>query len=183
MVQGRAKSRYLRAFSNSVYDANPNSPVKIDKRQVIDLIVAQISKDLATLVASAKASHAEATHEQNKAENKYDTRALEASYLAHGQSRQIAELEATKEAYESLDMTDAPADGAIDIGALVTLKSGREEEFYFVGPKGGGTEVVYAGVVITGITPSSPLGRQLMGKKKKETIAINGRQLSIHQVV
>jgi transcription elongation GreA/GreB family factor len=157
--------------------------VKFNKRKVVDLIVAQISKDLATLVASAKASHAEATHEQNKAENKYDTRALEASYLAHGQSRQIAELEATKQEYESLDVTGLSPDGAIDIGALVTLGAGDDEEFYFVGPRAGGTEIVCAGVEITVITPSSPLGRELLGKGQGGTIVINGRKLSVLRVI
>ena len=32
-------------------------------------------------------SSAKATNEENKAEDKYDTRGLEASYLAHGQSK------------------------------------------------------------------------------------------------
>jgi transcription elongation GreA/GreB family factor len=156
--------------------------VNLDKRLVIELIVAQISRDLATLVASAKASHTEATHEQNKAENKYDTRALEASYLAHGQSRKIAECEAAKQEFESLTLLAFPPHGAIDLGALVTLGNDRDEDFYFIGPKAGGTEIIHDGAHITVITPTSPLGQQLMGKRKNDSVALPGRKLSILQV-
>ena len=51
---------------------------------------------------AAKASHAEATAEENRAENKYDTRGLEASYLATGQANKVLELEAAIEAFSDL---------------------------------------------------------------------------------
>jgi transcription elongation GreA/GreB family factor len=157
--------------------------VKFEKQEIIELVVAQISRDLRILIASAKASHAEATHEQNKAENKYDTRALEASYLAHGQSRKIAELEEARQEFESLSLLAFPPTGAIDVGALVTLGNGGDEQVYFIGPKAGGTEVTYGGVVITIITPNSPLGQQLMGKRAGDSIVIHGGKLPVARVV
>ena len=51
----------------------------------------------------------EATDEQSKAENKYDTRGLEASYLARGQSRQARETEAALEQFAALARQPAPA--------------------------------------------------------------------------
>ena len=53
-------------------------------------ILARLAADQELLLQSARAAHAEATDEQNKAENKYDTRALEASYLAQGQANRTA---------------------------------------------------------------------------------------------
>src|SRR6478609_2923426 len=57
------------------------------KRELIDRIIAHLEAELAFITRAAIATHAEATDEENKAEDKYDTRGLEASYLAHGQSK------------------------------------------------------------------------------------------------
>ena len=65
----------------------------VDKKALIGKIIEQLTAELELFAKAARASHAEATHEQSKAESKYDTRGLEASYLARGQSRQLAETE------------------------------------------------------------------------------------------
>src|SRR4030095_10484665 len=62
----------------------------VDKIALVRQIIAQLDAELEGYARSARTAHAEATHEQSKAENKYDTRGLEASYLAHGQSRLAA---------------------------------------------------------------------------------------------
>jgi len=140
------------------------------KRAVIQMVVDQIAMDLAALLAATKATHAEATHEQNKPENKYDTRALEASYLARGQSRQVAELEKAKQEFESLSLADALPKAPVDVGALLTLKRGRTEAVYLLGPKAGGLEVIFEGTTVTVITPQSPIGQQLLGKAQGDSI-------------
>ena len=40
-----------------------------------------------------------------------------------------------------------------------------KNSFYFIGPRAGGTEVMHDRKEILVITPQSPLGEQLMGKK------------------
>ncbi len=65
---------------------------KMDKAQLIRRIVSSLSESFAALENAARASHAEATHESSKAESKYDTRGLEAAYLAGGQARQAKEI-------------------------------------------------------------------------------------------
>jgi tetratricopeptide (TPR) repeat protein len=61
---------------------------EMKKNELIQKIIASLAQSLANLQKGAQASHAEATHESSKAENKYDTRGLEAAYLAGGQARQ-----------------------------------------------------------------------------------------------
>ena len=70
------------------------------KSALLRKIIEHLTKDLAVYHKAARAAHAEATHEQSKAENKYDTRGLEASYLARGQSRQAAEIVQAIEQFE-----------------------------------------------------------------------------------
>jgi transcription elongation GreA/GreB family factor len=145
----------------------------VNKRLIINKIVAKLAGELEVYFRAAHYARAEATHEQNKAENKYDTRGLEASYLAHGQSRQAAEIEAAIAEFEKLNPRPFSADEAIGLGALVTLEHGGETLLYFIGPRAGGTEVVQDKKEIFVITPQSPLGSRLMGKKRGDRPALN----------
>jgi len=138
----------------------------LDKRALIQAIVAQLSGELESYARSARATHEEATHEQSKAENKYDTRGLEASYLAQGQSRQAAEIVQAVKQFETLDPKDFGKDDPIDVGALVELESGAERLFYFIGPRAGGVEILQERKQIVVMTPQAPMGRELIGRKK-----------------
>jgi transcription elongation GreA/GreB family factor len=137
----------------------------MNKRLIIKKITAALTGELELYFRAAQYARAEATHEQNKPENKYDTRGLEASYLARGQSRQAAELEAAITEFEKLNPRPLAAGEAIGLGALVELELGGERSFYFLGPRAGGTEVTHDRKEILVITPQSPLGEQLLGKK------------------
>jgi transcription elongation GreA/GreB family factor len=145
----------------------------MNKRAVIQKILATLAAELEVYFRAAEYARAEATHEQNKAENKYDTRGLEASYLARGQSKQAAELEVAIAEFEKLGTRKFAAGDPVAVGALVELEHLGEKSFYFLGPRAGGTEVVHDRKEILVITPQSPLGEQLMGKKSGEQPQLN----------
>ena len=136
----------------------------MEKKRLIKQIIASLSESLVVLEKAARASHAEATHESSKAESKYDTRGLEAAYLAGGQARQAKEILDSIKLYETLMAKDFAADEPIDLTALVELEAGGNRSFYFIGPKNGGLELKHQRKEITVITPHSPLGQDLMGK-------------------
>lgn len=144
----------------------------MNKRALIKKIIAHLKLELEGYFRAAQAAHAEATHEQNKAENKYDTRGLEASYLARGQSRQAAETEAAIAAFEKLESRKFGPHEPIELGALVELEHRGERTAYFLGPKAGGTEVVHDDREILVITAQSPLGEQLLGKKQGDQLQL-----------
>ena len=135
------------------------------KSQLLKLIVAALSESLEVLTKAARASHAEATHESSRAESKYDTRGLEAAYLAGGQARQAREIQDTIALYEAMTTRDFKAGEPIDLGALVEVEADGVRSLYFIGPKGGGLDIQHQRREITVITPQSPLGQNLMGKK------------------
>jgi hypothetical protein len=137
----------------------------MNKAQLLRQIVASLTESLGVLEKAARASHAEATHESSKAESKYDTRGLEAAYLAGGQARQAKEILDSIKLYETLATRDFAADEPIGLTALLELDAGGACSHYFIGPKNGGLEMEHQGKVITVITPQSPLGQSLMGKK------------------
>jgi transcription elongation GreA/GreB family factor len=144
----------------------------MNKQMLLEAIVAQLVEELEVYFRAAQASHAEATHEQSKPESKYDTRGLEASYLARGQSKQAAEMQAAIKEFQNLPVRDFVKGDFIDVGALVELEQGKERTLYFVGPRAGGTEVKYGERELLVITPSSPLGAQLMGKKQGDRLQL-----------
>ena len=142
----------------------------MNKPALIKAIIAQLSSELELFAKAARAAHAEATHESSKAENKYDTRGLEASYLARGQSKQAAETAQAIQEFESLAVHEFAAGEAIDVGALLELKSKGESAFYFIGPRAGGTEVMHEKTEVLVITPQSPLGQQLVGRQRGDKV-------------
>src|ERR1700733_9670382 len=144
----------------------------MNKRIIIKKIIARLMEELQVYFRAAQFSRAEATHESSKAESKYDTRGLEASYLARGQSKQAAEIEAAIAEFEKLPAKKFAAAEPIGLGALVELETEGENLFYFIGPRAGGTEILHDKKEILVITPQSPLGEQLMGKKSGDKLQL-----------
>lgn len=149
----------------------------MNKQQVVGKIIAHLEQEIELFRRAAKSAFEEATHEQSKAENKYDTRGLEASYLARGQARQVADAEDALAQFRTLFLAGSVAQTEVCSGALVELERGRAREWYYVAPCAGGTEVQHDGQDILVITPQSPLGRQLIGRSPGEsvTLAIGGK--------
>ncbi|MGV3774788.1 MAG: GreA/GreB family elongation factor [Verrucomicrobiales bacterium] len=143
------------------------------KKALVQKIIDTLLQEVALYEKAARAARAEATHDQSKAENKYDTRGLEASYLARGQSRQAAELEQTLELFQKMTPKDFSATDPIDLGAWIHLEGRTEDAFYFMAQRGGGTEIVHDKKEVMVITPQSPIGEQLLGKKEGQKIEIS----------
>lgn len=144
----------------------------MDKSALTAAIIAALEKELEGYARSARAAHAEATDEQSKAENKYDTRGLEASYLARGQSRQAAEVLEAIERFQALGTPEFAPGEAVDLGALVEIEDQDGRERYFIGPRAGGLEITLGRKTVLVITPQSPLGQHLVGRKQGERFEI-----------
>ena len=146
----------------------------MDKTQLIAAILGRLDLELDRFTQSARAAQAAATDGESKAEHKYDTRGLEASYLAHGQSLQARETEAARRQFAALAVRDFGPGEPVAPGALVELTGGGERLWYFLGPAAGGTEVAHLGQEVLVVTPASPLGRDLLGKAAGAGVRIGG---------
>ena len=73
------------------------------KIELLATIINSLEADLALFFAAAKAAHEAATHEECAPDNKYDTTALEASYIAQGQANRAQEIRVALEGYRNLD--------------------------------------------------------------------------------
>ena len=138
--------------------------MQIDKAALIAQIIEELNEKLDALCQSARAAYDGATNEESKAEDKYDTRGLEASYLAGAQAKRTKEVEDAIGRYTTLNPRPFGDDDPIALSALVTVDTGKKEALYFIGPEAGGMQFNLDGIVITVITPKSPLGKELVGR-------------------
>ncbi|WP_213876584.1 GreA/GreB family elongation factor [Pseudomonas sp. dw_358] len=146
----------------------------MDKSLLQALIVERLTQDLDVIQRAAQTAYETATHEENIAENKYDTLGLEASYLATGQARRLEEIRQGLQQFQKLPAWLPGAEHTIAMGALVLLEDEHENhQWLFLGPSAAGLKVHLAGHAITVITPMSPLGHALMGKALDDEIDIN----------
>lgn len=133
------------------------------KATIIELIRLELRTRLERLSKAALEAHAAATDPGSKAESKYDTRNLEASYLASGQAKQVEELAEAVRIFEGLAVPDFGVEDAIEAGALVEVEQGDETRWFLLAPVAGGLEILHEGMEITLLTPESPLYRKLVG--------------------
>ncbi|MEH6576319.1 MAG: transcription elongation factor GreAB [Amphritea sp.] len=137
----------------------------MDKQQLIAQIMAKLQEDLEVNIEAANEARDAAIHDESVPETQYDTIGLEASYLAHGQSKRVQELEMNLADYRSLVVRDFSADTPAGLSALVTLQDEfGEERHIFIGPAGGGIQLDLDGYTVIVVTPEAPLGKALIGK-------------------
>ena len=137
----------------------------MNRSSLISALLTHLRSEWAASLQAARATAAAATDADSKAENKYDTRNLEASYLARGQAFRVAELQEAVSAFEDLEVHPPLLGKTVRIGSMVKLQTPSEILFYFIGPAAGGTEIMHEGQEILVTTPASPLGKKLMGCK------------------
>lgn len=145
----------------------------MNKQIILQSIIDQLQDELERISQAVQDAHAVSTDQANIPENKYDTLALEASYLEQGQSQRMIEAEDALKAYSTLRLRILKESDVVQLSALLSLESDtKEEQLYFFGPCAGGLAITYRKKNITMITPGSPIGKAVLGKKVGETVEI-----------
>ncbi|MBZ4334020.1 GreA/GreB family elongation factor [Corallococcus sp. AS-1-12] len=117
-----------------------------------------------------------------ESEKKEDGRAaIEYGSLATGQAQRARRLQEELQAltaFSQKELPRFPRQGPVGLGALVDCSTEDEDGFaertFFVLPAGAGTELTGPGGdgFLSVITPSSPVGRALLGKKAGDTVEV-----------
>ena len=142
------------------------------KKQILDELIRRAREELIGLEESAKSNLDFATDQEFKAESKYDTRALEASYLASAEAKRVEELKLEIQILEEVDVDASKKYGEISIGALVELLHQDQKRFYFLIPTAGGTVIKVNEQAVMVVSIFSPIGDALMGLKKGEEFEV-----------
>ncbi|MAZ48597.1 MAG: hypothetical protein CME65_08535 [Halobacteriovoraceae bacterium] len=93
-----------------------------------------------------------------KQEGKYDTRAIEAGYLAGAQAKRVEELKLEVQMIEELPVRDFESGEAAAVGALVKLLHNEIERLYFLSSTAGGSMLNIDGSPVLVISVFSPIG-------------------------
>ena len=136
-------------------------PSKLELRSELER---RLNADLEALERAQRGAIEAATHEEAKPENDKDTRALEASYLARGQAMRIEELRRGLAEVAAFGLRDFDEQTPLALSAVVTVEDDEGEVTLFIAPHAGGR----VGVV----TPRSPLGLALLGKRAGDDIEV-----------
>lgn len=147
------------------------------KTDLLAHIRQQLRTQLERLESAARDAHAAATDPDAKAESKYDTRSLEASYLAAGQARQLEELAEDLRLLEGFEPIDFDIESAVAAGALVEVMKEDETEYFFLVPAAGGLTVRHHDREITLLTPSSRLYQSLLGGSMGSVVTDQGHTI------
>jgi transcription elongation GreA/GreB family factor len=146
----------------------------MNKRNLIDGILELLSKELEQMTRSALVAHEEATHAESKAEDRHDTRGLEASYLAGAQAARASEIQRLITLFRFMHLPEYQSGDLIGPGALVELDLNGRRSCYFLVPQGGGLSLQHEGKPVRVITPQAPLGEALLGRSVGTTIQVEG---------
>lgn len=146
---------------------------RIDKKLLVSLIIKNLNQELSQAIKAANEAHAAAVDDQSIAETQYDTLAIEASYLAEGQSRRVQELQEALFDYQELTLVDFDENKPIALSALVQLYTdSKKQHWFFIGPAAGGFRCQLNTQNITVITPKSPIGNVLMREFEGDNIDV-----------
>lgn len=153
------------------------------KTYLRDQILALLQAELALQTNAAQLAHDEAISEESRADNKYDTHSQEAAYLAEGQARLATEAGESIKVYHNCVFPPYQPTDPISIGALIEISSAEQITRFLLGPKAGGLELANReNEPVHLITPQSPLGRQMIGKRLGDTVTLPGPDRSIYTI-
>mgnify|MGYP003337708047 CR=1 FL=1 len=152
----------------------------MDKSLLPQQVLERLAQDLLQAEQAARVAHETATHEENIAENKYDTLGLEAAYLATGQARRAEAIRQAMAHWRQFQPRAYDASQGIQLGALVCLvDAGDKQQQLFLGPAGGSMQLLCGSQTVQVISSEAPLGRALLGKCEGDEVSIqvaSGRQ-------
>jgi transcription elongation GreA/GreB family factor len=150
----------------------------MDKASLIKHILNELEIKLEAALAEAQSSKEAATHEESKPENKYDTRGLEATYIAQAQAKRAGQI---KEDIYNISQVDLEQKNEkVSAGSLIKILYNKQnkEVFYFVLPSGGIT-IEAQSQIVKSLSVSSPLGQCLLNREEGDEAVFRGENIEL----
>jgi transcription elongation GreA/GreB family factor len=145
----------------------------MDKLLLQQQVLERLAQDLLQTEQAVRVAHEAATHEENIAENKYDTLGLEAAYLATGQARRAEAIRKAMAHWSQFRPHPYDTSKGVQLGALVCLvDSDDRKQLLFLGPEGGSMKLVNGTQVVQVISTEAPLARAMLGKCEGDEVTL-----------
>ena len=153
----------------------------MNKNELVERIIERLRADYEESLEAINETAETATHEENIAKSKYETKSVEAAYLVEGQLKRNAELESEIAAYQAMRIRTFDEKSRILLSALIEIEDEHGDSVnLFMGPQAGG--IVLDGIQV--ITPPSPLGQALLGKYCGEQVSLElDGQIQRYQII
>jgi len=146
----------------------------VDKRALVEQLVAKLRTSLAAAETASEAAAEEARSGATPAEKREDSRtALEFSRMARSQADRAARLRDELRTLAAFDPPTLGRGARADLGAVVEIESDEDGgRTLFLAPCGAGEELTGPGGdgFLSVVTPASPIGRAVVGKKVGESV-------------
>ena len=142
------------------------------KQELLNGLIGKLKEEMHNLESAAQANKEFATDQEFKAESKYDTRSLEASYLASAELSRVEDLKLEIQMLEEVDLKVANKSEEVCIGSLVELSHKDQERSYFLIPTSGGTLLKIGDKAVLVVSVFSPLGDALLGLRTGEEFEV-----------
>jgi transcription elongation GreA/GreB family factor len=147
----------------------------MDKRYLVQQLVARLRASAENARREAEAAAMEAREGASPAERSVDARvAIEYASLARGQARREGRARDELAALEAFRPLALAPSAPIAVGAVVEVEDDGEGRTFFLAPAGAGVELTMPGGdgYLTVVTPASPLGRAVLGRKVGDSIEV-----------
>jgi transcription elongation GreA/GreB family factor len=147
----------------------------MDKQSLVDQLSARLREAAHAAHRAADAASQEARDGATPAEKREDARvAIEQGSLAKGQARREERVRAELSALDAFRPKALPSSAPVALGAVVEVEDEECGRTFFLAPVGAGMELTGPGGdgFLSVVTPVSPLGRAVMGKKRGDTVEV-----------
>ena len=150
----------------------------MDKRALIDQLARRLREGAAVAQRASVDAAIAARDAATPQEKREDARlALEYGGLAKGQAARAEKARAELAALEAFRPPRLPPNARISVGAIVEVEDGEEGRTFFLAPVGAGVELTGEGGdgYLSVVTPASPVGRAVLGKKVGDSVNVEVR--------
>ncbi len=156
----------------------------INKEELLSLILTRLQHDYELQLQAAKAAHEAATHEECVPDNKYATLGLEASYIAQGQANRAQDILRAQQQLQHMTLKPFSVDTPIRLSAVVELRDDEGQgRHVFIAPAAGGLELEFGEIKVMVMTPASPLGKQLIGRRCGDLVELTTNTFREYEII
>ena len=145
----------------------------MDKTALVEQLVAKLRASARTAEAESDAAAIEARDGATPGERVLDSRtALEFSRMARAQAERAQEIRAALDALAGFRPPPLASGARVEVGALVEVEDeAGHGQTLFLAPAGAGEELTGPGGdgFLTVVTPRSPIGSAVLGKREGES--------------
>ena len=147
----------------------------MDKRFLVEQLAGRLRESASVARRAGESAAEEAREGATPAEKREDARvALEQGSLARGQAERARRAAAELSALEIFRPARLPPGGPVALGAVVEVEDEAQGRTFFLAPVGAGIELSGPGGdgFLSVVTPHSPVGRAVMGRRAGDTIEV-----------